>query len=146
MKEDGISYGIQIATKGPMEPGPLTGIIHVTTDSPVKPALDIPVSAIVAGDLIVAPLDITLVEQPDQSVTRYVIVRSGNDKAFEVKTVEPPDPTITVQISPFGGNGYRIQLDNIKPTHALDGKILKLTTSVEAMKEISVPFHVIAGS
>lgn len=144
-KEDGKSYGVQITTKGPMISGPINANVHITTDHPSKSTIDIPVNGMVAGDLIVAPQDITLSEQPDQTVTRYVIVRSGNNTAFEVKSIEPPDPSITVQVFPFGVNGFRIQLDNIKPTHDLDGKSLKLTTSVESMKEISVPFHVVGS-
>jgi hypothetical protein len=144
-KEDGKSYGVQVTTKGPMDAGPINANIHITTDHPAKATIDVPVNGLVAGDLIVAPQDITLSEQPDQTVTRYVIVRSGNNTAFEVKSIEPPDPSITVQVFPFGVNGFRIQLDNIKPTHALDGKNLKLTTSVESMKEINVPFHVVGS-
>jgi hypothetical protein len=145
VKEEGKAYGVQVATKVPMSPGPLTGTIHITTDNAAKPAFDVPVNAVIAGDLIVAPQDITLSEQPDQTVTRYVIVRSGNNTAFEIKSIVPPDASITTQIFPFGVNGYRIQLDNIKPTHDLDGKVLKLTTTVESMKEISVPFHVVGS-
>jgi hypothetical protein len=142
-REEGKSYGIRVATKPPLMPGPLSGNIRITTDNAAKPTIDVPVMAIVAGDLIVAPPDITLAALPDQSVTRYVIVRSGNNSPFELKSVEPPDPSITVQAMPFGANGFRIQLGNIRPTRDLDGKALKLTTSVESMKEINVPFRII---
>lgn len=142
-REEGRIYSVLVRTKGPLMPGIINSAIHITTDHPAKSQFDVPVSAIVAGDLIVAPQDITLSAQPDQTVTRYVIVRSGNNTPFEIKSVETPDASITYQIFPFGVNGFRIQLDNIKPTRELDGKSLKVNTSVESMPEITVPFHVV---
>lgn len=142
-REEGKTYAVIVATKGPLVPGSLNAAIHVTTDNPSKQQFDIPVAAIITGDLIVAPQDLTIQAQPDQTVTRYLIVRSANNAPFEVKSVETPDASITYQVFPFGVNGYRIQLDNIKATHELDGKSVKVTTSVESMKEITVPFHIV---
>ncbi len=144
-REDGKVYAILITTKGALTPGVINAVVHVTTDNLSRPQFDIPVNAIVNGDLIVAPMELTLADQSAELVTRYIIVRSANNEPFEIKSVEVPEAGITYQIFPFGVNGYRIQLDNIKSTRDMDGQVLKINTSVESMPQVTVPFRVVGS-
>ena len=141
--EDGKLYRLTITTQGELPPGALYGNVRVMTDLPARQTIDIPVSTMVIGDLIVAPQEIVLAQQ-DQPVTRYVVIRPGMVKQFQIEKVEAPDSKITSQVFPFGENGFRIQLDNIVASGELAGKSIHVMTSAAGMKDVAIPFRIVA--
>lgn len=141
--EEGRQYRITVTTQGELPVGALYGTVRVVTDHPARQVIDIPVSTMVVGELVVAPTDIVLARQPDQAVTRFIVIRPGSVPQFTIDKIEPPTPDIKVQVYPFAENGFRIQLDNIVATESLNGQAVRITTSAPAMKEILVPFRVV---
>jgi hypothetical protein len=141
--EEGHSYRITVTTQGQLPVGALYGNIHVTTDNPARQVIEIPVSTMVVGELIVAPNEIVLARQPEQAVTRFIVIRPGSLQKFDVEKIEPPSQDIAVKIFPFAENGFRIELDNIVANDALNGQSVRITTSASSMREINVPFRVV---
>ena len=141
--EEGKLYRVTITTQGKLPAGALYGNVRVTTDLPARQIIDIPVSTMVIGALIVAPQEIVLAQQ-EQPVTRYIVIRPGTAKQFQIERVEVPDGRITSQVFPFGDNGFRIQLDNIVASPALNGQSVHVKTTAEGLADISIPLRVMA--
>ena len=139
----GRAYTVVIRTKPPLGQGVLSAAVRVNTDHPDRPAIDIPVSGLVVGDLIVAPTAISLSEQPGQPVTRFVILRSAANKPFQITGIDTPEAAMTTEVMPFGENGYRIQINNVVPSKDLNGKSLRIGTSLDTMRDVFVPFAVL---
>ncbi|OQW96502.1 MAG: hypothetical protein BWK77_04455 [Verrucomicrobia bacterium A1] len=140
---DGKLHRIWVTTQPPLSKGTLRGNVHIETDHPKYPAMDIVVSAFVVSDLSFAPEEIAVVGQTNQPMARFVIVRSETGKAFQVETVEPPLPTIQANIVPMDATSYRIELANIIAAPDLDGKVVRIKTTMEGSQEILIPFRVI---
>lgn len=142
--EEGRLYRVTITTQGTLPSGALYGNVRVTTDLPARQTIDIPVSTMVVGALIVAPQEIVLAQQ-DQPVTRYIVIRPGMIKQFQIEKVEAPDERITSQVFPFGENGFRIQIDNIVASAELSGKSVHVKTTAEGMADVAIPLRVVAA-
>ena len=140
---DGKAYRVIVATRPPLPKGTLRANAHLETNHPKYPTLDIAVSAFVVGDLTFAPEEIALVQQNNQPATRYIILRSETGKPFKIDKVEPPATNIMVNVSPMDATGYRIELKDIPIEPSLNGKLLRITTTMEGTKEILIPFRVI---
>lgn len=145
-REEGRVYAVVVTATPPLLPGTHQAMLRITTDNPTRPAIDVLVAATVVGDLVVAPNEITLAEQPGQTATRFIVLRSSNGQPFPQPVVVSPDPAIQVQIFPFGANGYRIQLSGLPAERSLDGKRVIIQTAVESMKEIAIPVRVIGAA
>lgn len=143
--EEGRHYRILVSSVPPLVQGTLRGSVHIETDHPKYSAMDIPISAFVATDLMYLPTELTLVENPTASA-RYVIVRSDTGKKFEVQAVEAPSPSIQTSIQPMDQNGYRIELTNIVATADLNGKVLLIRTTMPGNEEIRIPLRVIPNT
>jgi hypothetical protein len=141
--QEGTHYRLNVTPQGELPVGALYGSVRVVTDNPARQLIDVPVSTMVVGELIVAPNEIVLARQPDQPVTRFIVIRPGSIPKFEVEKIDPPNKDIKVQIYPFAENGYRIQLDNIIATDALNGQFVQITTTAPGMHELKVPFKVV---
>ena len=142
---EGQSYKVVVTTKPPLNEGSLSCVLKVNTDHPTFKEVDIPVSGVVVGDVIVAPREIMINGSEGPAVTRYIVVRSGNDQAFEVSEVVCPDATIQSTVYPMGNNGYRIKLSNIDPKPELDGAMVTLTTSIPDRETIEIPIKLVDG-
>ncbi len=142
--EDGKSYKLNVQVAGPLPDGAFNGYVRVSTDHPAKPVIEIPVTAMVVGALLVAPQEILLAAQsPDGQVqTRYVIVRSSEGKTFKIESVDTPDSSVTTQIFPFGENGFRIQIDNIRADTLATGGSIVIHTDMPGMNQITIPIRV----
>jgi len=119
----------------------LRGYLKVYTDSKKHGIISIPLSAMVLTPLIIQPPRIQLSKQNKPSVTRYIIIRPGTIKSFEINEVIAPDEEIDVSIRKMGP-GYRIQLRNIHVREELNGKEVLIKTTAKEMPEIRVPFLV----
>jgi hypothetical protein len=141
--DEGHTYRIVVTTQGQLPVGALYGNIRVTTDNPARQNIDIPVSTMVVGELIVAPNEIVLARQPQEAVTRFIVIRPGSLQKFEVEKIEPPSDSIAVKVFPFAENGFRIELDNIVANDLLNGQSVRITTTAPSMHEIMVPFRIV---
>jgi len=142
--DEGRLYRVLINTVPPLPQGTLRSSVRIETDHPQYPAMDIVVSAFVVGDITFAPPVIDLVEQPDKRFTRYVLLRSESTDAFDVTEIETPDDSITATAQKTAPNAYRIVLLNIPAIRELDGKKLRVVTSIGEGKAFEVPFRVAA--
>ncbi|MFH0953396.1 MAG: DUF1573 domain-containing protein [Verrucomicrobiota bacterium] len=143
--EEGRRYRILVSSVPPLAQGTLRGSVHIETDHPKYSAMDIPISAFVATDLMYLPTELTLVENPAASA-RYIIVRSDTGKKFEVQAVVVPSPSIQASVQPIDQNGYRIELTNIVATADLNGKALLIKTTMPGNEEIRIPLRVIPNA
>ena len=141
--EENKLYRVTITTKGQLPSGALYGNVRVTTDLPARQVIDIPVSTMVVGALIVAPQEIVLAQQ-EQPVTRYIVIRPGMIKQFQIEKVQAPNEQIKSQVFPFGENGFRIQIDNIVATEDLNGQAIHVKTTAEGMTDVAIPLRVMA--
>lgn len=141
--EEGKAHKIRVQTQPPLSMGPTRGTLVINTDNKEFPSLTVPLSLHVVGELRFSPKQINLL-QSDSPISRTVFVAPGTKNDFTIEKVEPPIESIEVHVAPAGRNGYRIQLKNLVPNEELKGKYLKITTSAEGMKEIEIPFVLIA--
>ena len=96
----------------------------------------------VATDFIVMPRELSI-EEGAQSVTRDLLVRTTADKPFEIKGTELPQPTMQIVPSPLRPSGFRIQLSGINGTPDLQGKVVKIQTTLPDHPEVVIPFKLI---
>ncbi len=144
--EAGKLLKVLVSTRPPLPKGTLRGNVHIETDYPKYPAMDVSVSAFVVGTLSYAPEEITLVDQAGQAVSRFVVIRAEQGQPLEIKSVEPPVPSIRTTVSPTEPNSYRIELADIVSSKELDGKTLKIITSDPNTSEITIPFRVVPNT
>jgi hypothetical protein len=143
--EEGKKYKIVVRTALADPRGYAQGQIAVTTDHPSRSNIQIPVSASGLAEIIVYPPEITLTTSSTGPVVRAVYLKPGTATSFEVASVETPGD-ITHKVLPYAGGGHRIVLENIAPDPALSGTSVKITTSVEQMKEIVLPIRVLGAA
>jgi hypothetical protein len=141
--EPGKKYQIHVKTVPPLMPGPVDGLIHLFTDYPTRPVFDVPFNAVVLGPLVVAPPEILLSMGMTNPVVRFIVVRPGTASTYKILGVETPDPAMMTEQAQIGPEVTRIQINNIVARPELSGKAVKITTDIESMKEIFVPFQVI---
>ena len=142
LADDGKSFKISIATAPPLERGTLRGNVHLETDHPKYPAIDISASAFVVGEVSYAPEEIPLNAPADQGVMRYIMIRAESGQSLTINSVEAPDPNITARVIQMDPSGVRIELSNINASKELDGKPIRILTNMEKMKEILIPFRI----
>ncbi len=139
----GHHYALTVTAQGGPTPGPVSAELRLHTTHPDHPVVIIPLRAEVAGALTVAPSSMMLMNQPDRPVTRFVVVRAGSVRDFEITDVELPQDDVNVQIARIGSEGYRIQLGNLRGTTKLLDQPLRIYTSAPEMPVIEVPFQLI---
>lgn len=120
------------------------GRIAIQTDHKDYSRVEIPVSVVMASDIVVVPSEIVLaaVGAKLEPVVRYVVLRSLTGQPFRILEVVAPDPGIVVSQSSMTSGGYRITLANVRPLADLNGKELVVVTDHPKMKRVTVPFLV----
>lgn len=141
--EDGRRYRIHVKTVPPLPPGAVEGVIHLFTDYPARPVFEVPFNASILGPLVVIPPKIMLDANAAGPRSQPIVIRTGTAPQFKVVSVETPDPAMTAEQSPFGPNGVRVQVSNILAKPELNGKSIKITTDVDGMREIYIPFQLV---
>jgi len=141
--EENKHHLVHITAPGPFPAGDLRAHVILKTSSSAYPQIVIPVFAQVAGALITAPKEIAVPAATPTPVTRYVMVRPGTAKEFNVLEVIPPDDQMDIQLLALPNHqGYRIRINNITPDVADQGA-LRIRTDRNEMTWIDVPFRVI---
>lgn len=119
------------------------GVLRIETTHAQHAVIQIPVHAELAGALSIAPHTITLMGGNDRPVTRYIVIRPGAVRDFEVTDVVAPVEDIRVNVLSLPNNSYRIQLMNIVATDDLIGQSIRIRTNVEGMDDLAIPFEIL---
>ena len=134
-----------------LSPGEVLGQTQATvrlhTNHAEYPHIDVPVSAVVAGEISYSPQSIVLMERHAAPVTRYVLItrsRRGHDGDFQILKVTPPLPEVQVEVRPIGKHGYRIKLQDLIPTPDMADKMVVIETNMASMPRIEIPVQVLA--
>ena len=138
----GLAYRIRIRPVPPLVLGRFATNVWITTDSLRYPQLTVPMQGRVVGDIYTVPDELWLASDTTQSVSRLLMVQSSIQWPFRILKAEPPLTNIEVRIRSTLIRGYRVELRNIYPAPALDGKSLVITTDCETMPELTVPFRI----
>jgi len=105
----------------------------------------IPVSAVVTGELTVAPeaIEVKAGEAPE---TRYMLIalrRGGKPVPFELEAVRAPQGAdIEVATRPVGRGAYRVRVRGVHANAGIRNKALVLETDIEGHASVEVPFRV----
>jgi len=116
--------------------------VWITTDLPRYPQLTVPMEGRVVEDIYVVPDELRLEGDAAQPVMRLLLVQSSVRQQFKILKVEPPRANMEARVRAKLFRGYRIELRNIFPDPALDGKALVITTDCATTPEIRVPFRI----
>ncbi|MFH1968701.1 MAG: DUF1573 domain-containing protein [Verrucomicrobiota bacterium] len=140
--KSGLAYRIRIRPVPPLVFGRFATNVWITTDSSRYPQLTVPMQGRVVGDIYTVPDELWLASDTTQSVSRLLMVQSSLLLPFRILKAEPPLTNMEVRVRSTRTRGYRIELRNIYPALALDGKSLVITTDCATMPELIVPFRI----
>ncbi|MCX6991746.1 MAG: DUF1573 domain-containing protein [Kiritimatiellaeota bacterium] len=138
----GRAYRIRIRLVPPLALGRFATNVWITTDAPRYPQLTVPMQGRVVGDIYTVPDELRLASATNQPVSRLLMVQSSLKRPFRILKAEPPLTNMEVRVRSMLTRGYRIELRNILPDPALDGKSLVITTDCATMPELTVPFRI----
>lgn len=140
----GAVWKVNVRTAASLPLGVTRGTLTILTDHKDYPKVEVPLTVIVAEDLVVIPEEIVVIEPSQQPVpvTRCVSLRSRAGRVFRILDITAPDAGIKAELAPLASGGYRITLSNIIPFEDLNGKDLVVTTDHPLAKRIAVPFVV----
>lgn len=143
--EAGKRYRLKVKCGGPRTLGTCTASIRVATDHPAMPAIDVPVTVFVAGDIVAAPAVVMVIESATNTPrTYYVHVYSPGKKAFKIEKVTVPRADIEARVTDVTPDRHRVELSLPGQVRDLNGTSLRIDTDMASMKEVVVPFRVIA--
>jgi len=140
--KSGRDYQIRVRPVPPLVFGRFATNIWITTDSSRYPQLTVPMQGRVVGDIYAVPDELWLANDPTKSVSRLLLVQSSLQRPFRILRTDPPMTNMAIKVHSMLRHGYRIELRNIYPAQALDGKSLVITTDCETMPELTVPFRI----
>jgi hypothetical protein len=145
---EGQSYRLLVSPREPLQPGQLSGLLHVTHRPPAEAGRHRPAGGLRRhpARLVVAPRETRLGPRtsPGTRSAARILVRSGNGtRRSRLTAVEPPRPDVGVSIESLGGNGYRVTLTNLVANAELSGTIVKIRSDIAGAPEMDVPVRVL---
>ncbi len=132
---------IKVRALPPLPSGSFQVNLTILTDHPRFGTVTIPMSGRVIGDLYAIPDEIVLAPS-NQPVARAIMIYASRKQKFSVLRVDAPSTNIQVKIRSRMFSGYRVELKNIVPDPALDGKRIVITTDYAPLKELVVPLRI----
>lgn len=139
---DGKATGrIKVRTVPPLSRGGFEETLTVLTDHPRFGATMIPMSGRVIGEIYTVPDEIVLAPS-NRPVDRTIMVYSAGKRKFSVLRADPPATNIEAAIRSSLFSGWRVELKNIIPDPALDGKRVVITTDYAPAPELAVPLRI----
>ncbi len=133
---------VRVRTVPPLRRGAFEETLTILTDHPRFGKLGVPMSGRVVGALYVIPEELALAPS-NQPLARSLMVYSSRQQGFKVLRVQAPDPGIEVRIRKSVFSGCRVELKNIIPGPALDGKSVVIFTDDPTLPELKVPLRLI---
>ena len=141
----GKSYVIKVSNDGGRSIGSSKASVRVETDHPLMGTIDIPVAAVVAGDIVPNPGTLLLIPAPTNTVrTSWLSLSSPPGKAFKVTYVECPVPCMTNIVKSLTPDRSRIEVKTWGPLTGLDGKCIRVGTDLPSMRELLIPVRVLS--
>lgn len=131
--------GVFVRTHPPLPDGVSHATLRAFTDSARTPVVSVPVTATVMPVVHVMPAAIAL-PRGTGSVSRTVWVRPGRIGAIEVRAVHCPVAGMTATLTNMGAGIYRIDIQNIPVSGALEGKSVTVATRRADLPSIDIPF------
>jgi hypothetical protein len=145
-KEAGRTYRVRIQSIGPRMLGTSHAMVQIVTDYPGLQEINVPVTVFVASDITVAPATLMLVQGATNNVrTYYAGVFSPSGKTFKIVAVRPPGDGLQWQVVTVSPDRYRLEIKATGALQGLDGKVMRIDTDMETMREVSIPVRVVAG-
>jgi hypothetical protein len=141
-RDDGDRRRVAVRTVPPLIPGPIREKINIMTDHPSLKLVTVQMFASVLGEVSVIPRQIVLRKSGPPS-TRVILLRPGTVSSFKVLRVEPPLETVQIRVWEQKNNTYRIELLSVPSGPEFAGKVVRIFTDLENMKEIVVPIRVL---
>ena len=143
----GGAWRIGVRTVPPLPMGVSRGKVTVMTDHGQHSRLGIPVTLIMASDIVTVPMEIRMQEGGQKAMARNctILLRSRSGKAFNILNAQAPEGEMNVEWEPLASGGYRVGVSNVMPFEDLDGKDLVITTDHESVTRIAIPFRVVSG-
>lgn len=133
------SYRVNLALKEPLE-GVHHSVVIVRTDHPKRGVVEIPVHFATAREIVVAPRVILFDAPGSDPVSRFVLLRNADGSPLELDGIEPPDGSVRVETQPYAANGIRVQLYNLVPSAAMNGRVLRIHP--RGSEPIDVPIRI----
>ena len=140
--KDGGLYRVTVRVKPLRGMSTIRARLFLYTDSAKHPLIVIPIAGEAVGDLAAMPSEIILAGDPQQLVTRYLVVVSPRGKPFEIKGVECPTASVKAEVVAMGTAGYRIELSGLTATTDVIGKTVVLKTSLASTPVFHIPLQV----
>jgi hypothetical protein len=135
--------GLTVRTVPPLKEGLVRGRIVVTTDHPKGLTTDLNIAGVAVGDLTLLPRELILRKSWPDARRLTLVVRPFNKIAFEIKKVEVPLPSIKPTSKKQPDGTARIELADVRPDPALNGKQIVIHTSLPSCPTLRVPIRVL---
>ncbi len=160
--EPGKRYEISVSTNPPLPTSRAMGRAFIRTNVEGAEEHVLQIVANVLGKLNVTPNRLILNEQIEGPLTRYILVRPGVVKEFDIlevtSTLEPAagadqalegdqkedEIQLTFDVQERQPNFYYIEVNGIQPSPELDGKDIIIKTNAPGMEEIKIPFNIVS--
>jgi len=110
-------FPVQVTLEPGVPVGPFEGAIAIISNHPKEPRLQIPVVAMVKGDIEVSPEALFLgFAQEDQTLSRSVTLRACSPRVFSIENVCTSPDLFSVEISPKAGGREYVATVSLKET------------------------------
>jgi hypothetical protein len=117
-------------------------LVHVYTDHPDRKEIVESVMSIILPEVRLLPDEIIVRGAAGEVLPRVsLLVIPGSARDYQITAVEPPSTNIQAQYRQSAVGTYRIDLANVPAGPELNGKSVRITTTLPKMKEIEVPIR-----
>ena len=144
--EDGRAYQIEVRAMTNRVSQLVATELRILTDHPRHPSIIVPVTISAGEEVMIIPAEVLFVERDGaaQHEMRYVLIRSGRDRQFNVLSVEstlPGDVPVSVQSSEKGW--CRLQVGPTMPSPKIDGAMIQVKTDLKGSEVIKIPVRLL---
>ncbi len=137
----GIAYVLVVQLNKEQIAGPFEGKVMVETDHPRHPQLQIPVSVLAGGGVLVRPTALTLAARPaDVPQRRMLIVYSRSAQPFTIERVDLPEGAGST-IRTASPHRHDIHIEGLMPNAILRRTPVRILTSLG--ETLEVPFRMV---
>lgn len=138
-------HAVTVSLVPPLPAGRTQAKVGLLTDNPRTPKIEFSVQAVVSGDIIAVPRELTVIapEGTPKTVTRYLALRSRRRAPFNITDVKLPEDGMTSKLTALGHAGWRIEIGAILPLSELDGASITLHTDRVDEPTVSIPVRVV---
>lgn len=145
-KAEGKSYVIKVSNDGGRSMGSAIATLKVQTDHPLMETIEIPVAAVVVGDIVPTPSSLLVTPSPTNTIRTYGLsLSSPIGKAFKVTYVDLPMAGMSNTVKSLTPDRTRIEVSTWGPLTGLDGKFIRVGTDLPTLRELLIPVRVLSA-